>query len=205
CYYYDNEIEMYYLRSRFYVPKWRRFLTPDSIDYLDYTDLNSINLYAYCGNNPVMYSDRDGHFGILAALVLGAILISASIIEGNVEYEIWKKNGYIDIQSDHVEIKNSWLIKNPIASLVFTLRLTNSKEYKEVYNEKNPSKRHWIDMWLEWEGHNIIGDASIIVGAIVAIPELLLSNPIGLLTMRNTFGRCYDVNMENSEDWWKNW
>ena len=60
-------------------------------------------------------------------------------------------------------------------------------------------------MWLEWEGHNIIGDASIMVGAMAAIPELLISNPKVLLTMRNTFRRCYDVNMENSEDWWKNW
>ena len=79
CYYYDNEIEMYYLRSRFYVPKWRRFLTPDSIDYLDYTDLNKINLYAYCGNNPVMYSDGDGTFATLIILGLIGVAIGFGV------------------------------------------------------------------------------------------------------------------------------
>ncbi len=73
CYYYDNEIEMYYLRSRFYVPKWRRFLTPDSINYLEYTDFNKINLYAYCGNNPVMNVDPDGHIFITSLLVAAGL------------------------------------------------------------------------------------------------------------------------------------
>lgn len=56
-------------------------------------------------------------------------------------------------------------------------------------------------MWLEWEGHNIVGDASIMVGAMVAIPELLMSNQMCLIAMRDTFRSCYDVYMENSEDW----
>ena len=193
-----SKMTCYYLR-------WRNFLAPDNYTYLELENINDLNLFAYCNNNPVMYSDGEGTFAILALALIGALVITGSIIEGNVEYEKWKKNGDIDINADYVEIKKSWLIQNPIASLVFTLGLTNSKEYKDIYNDNNPSKRNWFDMWLEWEGHNIVGNISASLTPIVAIPEFLLSNQIGTLGLIYTFRRCYDVYMENSEDWWKVW
>ena len=51
-YYYDNELEMYYLQSRYYDPVIGRFINADGIGYLgaDGTVL-SYNLFAYCGNN----------------------------------------------------------------------------------------------------------------------------------------------------------
>ena len=73
-YYYDEEIGMYYLISRFYYPYWRRFLTPDNYTYLDFNDINQLNLFAYCNNNPVMYSDGEGHFGILTSVIVGALI-----------------------------------------------------------------------------------------------------------------------------------
>ena len=42
----------------------------DSIEYLDTENINGLNLFAYCGNNPVMYVDRSGHFAI-SALIIG--------------------------------------------------------------------------------------------------------------------------------------
>lgn len=59
-YYYDNDIEMYYCKSRYYVPKWRRWLNADSSDYLDYSNFSTLNLFAYCCNNPVMLIDKTG-------------------------------------------------------------------------------------------------------------------------------------------------
>ena len=72
-YYYDEEIGMYYLLSRYYNPYWRRFLTPDNYSYLDFKDINNLNLFAYCNNNPVMYSDGDGTFAI-SALIIGLVV-----------------------------------------------------------------------------------------------------------------------------------
>ena len=54
-YYYDDDTEMYYCKSRFYVPKWRRWLNSDSINYLEPQNITCLNLFAYCNNNPVMY------------------------------------------------------------------------------------------------------------------------------------------------------
>ena len=59
-YYYDTAIMLYYLKTRWYDPETGRFISPDSINYLDPQSINGLNLYAYCLNNPVMYTDPEG-------------------------------------------------------------------------------------------------------------------------------------------------
>ena len=54
-YYYDEETKLYHLTSRYYDPEVGRFITPDDVDYLDPTNINGLNLYTYCGNDPVNY------------------------------------------------------------------------------------------------------------------------------------------------------
>ena len=73
-YYYDTAIMLYYLKTRWYDPETGRFISPDSINYLDPESINGLNLYAYCLNNPVMYTDPDGTFGIIASLLVAAIV-----------------------------------------------------------------------------------------------------------------------------------
>lgn len=60
-YFLDSETQFYYLNSRYYDPKMHRFISVDDIDYLDPTYLDGINLYCYCMNNPISYSDPEGH------------------------------------------------------------------------------------------------------------------------------------------------
>ena len=58
-YVYDDEIGLYYLRSRYYNPNWCRFISADSI--LGHVGgLLQHNLWAYCLNKPVIYSDDNG-------------------------------------------------------------------------------------------------------------------------------------------------
>mgnify|MGYP001086981244 CR=1 FL=1 len=59
-YYYDTETELYYLQTRYYDPELGRFISQDSIEYAAPETINGLNLYAYCGNNPVMYVDPTG-------------------------------------------------------------------------------------------------------------------------------------------------
>ena len=59
-YYYDTETELYYLNARYYDPEIGRFISPDGTEYLEPETINGLNLYAYCGNNPVMYMDPAG-------------------------------------------------------------------------------------------------------------------------------------------------
>ena len=82
-YYYDDETGLYYLKSRYYDPETGRFITIDDISYIDPETINGLNLYAYCGNNPVMYTDPEGTakwwqwllFGIGVALVLASVIV----------------------------------------------------------------------------------------------------------------------------------
>ena len=80
---------MYYLNSRYYDPETGRFISPDSLDYLDPETLGGINLYSYCNNNPVNKYDPTGHFAISVGFLIGSILIGAAFgagISGAVAY-----------------------------------------------------------------------------------------------------------------------
>ena len=99
-YYYDDETGLYYLKSRYYDPETGRFITVYDISYLDPDTINGLNLYAYCGDNPVMRIDENGNkwwdwllgvFSVVLTVVgvaltvtgvggiLGGVLISAGI------------------------------------------------------------------------------------------------------------------------------
>ena len=70
---------MYYLQSRYYVPSWGRFLSADG--YVNANgDLIGFNMYAYCSNNPVMYTDEGGESIIATVLVSAFISASCDVI-----------------------------------------------------------------------------------------------------------------------------
>ncbi|MGN0463440.1 MAG: RHS repeat-associated core domain-containing protein [Acutalibacteraceae bacterium] len=61
-YYYDDDIGMYYLQSRYYDPEVGRFINCDDVNYIGYAEtINSYNAFAYCENDPVNYSDLYGN------------------------------------------------------------------------------------------------------------------------------------------------
>ena len=70
-YYYDKETGLYYLNSRYYSPELRRFICADEVSILDETksQINGLNLYMYCNDNPVMYADPSGYAFIAALLI----------------------------------------------------------------------------------------------------------------------------------------
>ena len=59
-YYYDEEINLYYLHTRYYDPEIGRFMNIDDVQYLDSETINGLNLYAYCLDNPIIYVDIVG-------------------------------------------------------------------------------------------------------------------------------------------------
>ena len=59
-YYYDVETKLYYLQSRYYDPETCRFINADSLLVAGDDYIQGVNMFAYCQNNPVVYSDPSG-------------------------------------------------------------------------------------------------------------------------------------------------
>ena len=81
-YYYDSETGFYYLQSRYYDPENHRFINADTYASTDSGNSIASNMFAYCGNNPIIRSDDDGQFWhIIVGAVIGATVgaISAAI------------------------------------------------------------------------------------------------------------------------------
>ena len=57
-YYYDQEIGMYYLQSRYYDPNVGRFINADAPDFVA---VSGENLFSYCGNCPTKNADYAGY------------------------------------------------------------------------------------------------------------------------------------------------
>ena len=133
-YYYDAESGLYFLNARYYNPTWRRFISPDDTAYLDPETPNGLNLYAYCNNDPVNFSDPSGCFAwgaILAGAVIGGIIGAGFEIANQIKTNGWDSD-YWDIESIGTALLNgaisgaigaidpSSLFKRKVWAYVFT-------------------------------------------------------------------------------------
>ena len=163
-YYYDRETGLYYLNARYYNPDWRRFISPDNTSYLDPDTPNGLNLYAYCNNDPVNYSDPSGNilipawiigmgvgfaFGFVSSVVSDLILgkkidLKQALVSG----AFGAASGLlanIGISFTCFIISNALLSAGEsVISALFTIALGNpkSKKTSELYqNARDASKR----------------------------------------------------------------
>jgi len=78
-YVYNTETGLYYVSSRYYDPEIGRFINADAVDLLGANgDFASLNLFTYCGNNPVTRKDAGGYAW---ETVFDIISLGTSIIE----------------------------------------------------------------------------------------------------------------------------
>ena len=95
-YYYDTETGFYYLQTRYYDPTICRFINADNYELV--SQLASVpgqlNMYAYCGNNPVMLTDETGEFAIsltVLGLIIGATI--GATAGGIIAYNVASASG----------------------------------------------------------------------------------------------------------------
>lgn len=81
-YFCDYETGLYYLQSRYYDPEVGRFINLDDteISRLTLGNILGVNLFSYCCNNPVSYSDNNGYWNRYSA---------SKVVEYARKYAIW--------------------------------------------------------------------------------------------------------------------
>ena len=137
-YYYDSELGLYYLNSRYYDASIGRFINAD-IHVNANQDLIGFNMFAYCGNNPISKQDPSGQVAIVDDLVLlGIASVAALIVIIPIVYEVVDtavKETYRKFETTSKKIAGS--VKNAINNL----------------NDKHPGK--YTVYALEDTDHNI--------------------------------------------------
>lgn len=140
-YYYDNETGYYYLQSRYYNPEWGRFISYDDPEYASADTPASSNLFVYCINNPLRYTDPSGKSATQAinSILYYIIELLIGIIGdlGNLLFEvsfiaIILTSIYIAIDSDVKKYSSTRIQKD-----VKSKRIGGQKEYQICYVSDN--------------------------------------------------------------------
>lgn len=64
-YYYDKETKLYYLNTRYYNPRWGRFINADGV--ISTSSVSGFNLYQYTFSNPINHIDANGRWPSIVA------------------------------------------------------------------------------------------------------------------------------------------
>ena len=160
-YYYDKETGLFLVYSRYYDPETGRFISPDSIEYLDPETIDGLNLYSYCLNNPVMYNKESVSFGASKHhITLNYKYTSIHSIEiGDCRRQSnWPKTNSVIM--NHYTFS---LIENPILSWMFgnfsytiTRQLNSSETFYSFSNFGNDGYSIGVGMNLgNWYGAEV--------------------------------------------------
>ena len=86
-YYYDTETGFYYLQTRYYDPTTRLFINADNYELISTLSKTpgQLNMYGYCNNNPIMFTDESGESLVLLLLAAFAFGTGISIINQGIE------------------------------------------------------------------------------------------------------------------------
>lgn len=142
-YYYDSDIQMYYLQSRYFEPEIGRFINSDNVNYLGMTESEvSYNPFAYCNNNPIGGTDEDGLYNL------------SDLIKSFNDF--FKK-----IKS--ISVKVEWILKLVRDSLTIE-KDTRKYEDKSIISKyavvvnfyNNNVKKTWTEIWKSKNCKDII-------------------------------------------------
>ena len=97
-YYFDQETGLYYVSSRYYDPEIFRWINADDPSNLGAnSDFASVNLFAYCGNNPVSRADNGGDWWhVVAGAAIGGLFeLGSQLISNGGDFTSvnWEKVG----------------------------------------------------------------------------------------------------------------
>ena len=130
-YYYDKETDLYYLNSRYYNPKWGRFLNADGIIGAN-EDIISNNLYSYCSNDIINNIDTNGLFlgkAVAVLFVAYCAIKTVVTVASNIYLNSTKKN-----LSSEMFNKSMYYAKEPMSEGMEARLINKLYESNEIKN-----------------------------------------------------------------------
>ena len=150
-YYYDKETGLYYCINRYYNPYLGRWLTIDNPKYIDRYNINSLNLFAYCENNPIMGYDPDGTIILAIIVTIIAATAAAMTVHDIVKIKELEAQTKKESPFNNVTIKNSYQIYTPWVRFAYSSYLNYVND-----DAQNIIKGTTFGVEFEWGIHNVV-------------------------------------------------
>ena len=139
-YYYDTETELYYLNSRYYDPMVGRYINADGFVSTN-QGISEHNMFAYCGNNPIMRADPSGCFWeIVVAIGATIAILAGSVAAGiyNASYNRSRQYTTYERTTTHVPFPITTTIGNKTTHTVTTsANSSNTVTFQATRREDN--------------------------------------------------------------------
>ena len=158
------ETSLFWLSSRYYSPELCRFISPDDIEYLDPESVNGLNLYAYCGNDPVNKYDPTGHIAIGTIIGIIAAGICAVLLKGDSPKKYESEISEDDLNINGNNSEGRIIVKIGVSSfqIVDSYKYKNEEDMRKIleiimnneYYRQYGYSRSLESYLSEWRAHN---------------------------------------------------
>ena len=156
-YYYDSETGYYHLKSRYYSPEVGRFLNADSV--LDSRSTNALNLFSYCGNNPVSRIDITGHSwfsaikNIVAPIVATVAMVAKIVCAAKEKKRVNKELNSLPMPSSDITNSFRKKLRNNANTVKKTTKTKGIIESGKQFYNKVRNKGEWdLKQLPEYQG-----------------------------------------------------
>ena len=185
-YVYDRETGLYYLQSRYYDPVTRRFVNADGLLPIG-TGVLGYNMFAYCGNNPIVYSDCTGYFTDYSIPTYSGITVTGYFFSNVPEHWL----GY------YGQIKTYWRVDNLSIEQESTCALYYSSNI--IYNSETNTAKITIPLeainYIDFVNKGEINQESQMLGLclLLVIDVNSISNKRLKVSPENIFRLCGEM------------
>ena len=181
-YYYDKDLGLYYLNTRYYDSTVKRFINADSVMSGVNGSLKGHNLFAYCFNNPVNLTDSSGNWPAWCTAPIPRLIISEIFAKNHKENSDNREKIDTELQDSYTEEEaedaiESYLAKYNKDEITITVnindtraKITNSYLVTSKYDRQYVSEilartdgfnRKSSNLSAEWLGHNVLSRFNI--------------------------------------------
>jgi RHS repeat-associated protein len=158
-YYFDQETGLYYLKSRYYDSETGRFINMDSLEKLNPSAINGLNLYAYCLNNPNKFHDPNGRNPLLLILLLIGVggIVGGAVINGAINASNASNSGANFWETSKAFFDEAWGTISKVGQHMWDVASAYGKQVNNIWE------------WLKTpQGQTFLGISGEALGIIAA-------------------------------------